>query len=107
MKTASYLVENLLDPRTSHSDEPTEAAWQLAHRTPLPCYEWLEEPENIASARKFPNAMRRSGSALSFLALNFCTSAAWFITTLSKPLHFVVFKYSLLCSKAREYIIIS
>ena len=58
MKTASYLIDNLLDPRTSHSDEPTEAAWQLAHKTPLPCYEWLEEPENIASLKKFPNAMR-------------------------------------------------
>lgn len=58
MKTAAYLVETLFDPVTGHSEEPNEAAFQRAHRSPLPCYEWLEQPENILSLRKFPNAMR-------------------------------------------------
>lgn len=58
MKTASYLVETLFNPIAGHSEEPSEAAFQQAHRSPLPCYEWLEQPENIASLRKFPNAMR-------------------------------------------------
>ena len=58
MKTAAYLIETLFNPIAGHSEEPNEAAFQLAHRSPLPCYEWLEQPENIASLRKFPNAMR-------------------------------------------------
>lgn len=58
MKTASYLIETLFNPIAGHSEEPNEAAFQVAHRSPLPCYEWLEQPENIASLRKFPNAMR-------------------------------------------------
>lgn len=58
MKTAASLAETLLDPVTGFSEEPTEAAFQRGHRTRLSCYEWLEEPENITSLCKFPNAMR-------------------------------------------------
>lgn len=58
MKTAAYLIENFRDPVTAFSDEPNEAAFQRGHRTKLSCYEWLEQPENSLSLRKFPNAMR-------------------------------------------------
>ncbi|GJE88132.1 O-methyltransferase-like protein [Phanerochaete sordida] len=70
MKTAAYMVETLLDPVTGWSEEPTEAAFQRGNQTPLPCYEWLEQPENITSLKKFPNAMRATTHYNSDKAVN-------------------------------------
>ena len=79
MKTASCLIETLLDPVTGFSQEPTEAAFQRGNRTHLPCYEWLEQPENITSLRKFPNAMRATTHYNSDKAVNegVCRAGLW------------------------------
>lgn len=56
-RAAGCLAENLLDPRTAFSQEPTEAAFQLALGTKLTHFDWLDLPENAEKLKKFGVAM--------------------------------------------------
>lgn len=58
VKAAGFLVENLTDPRTSHSQEPTQAPFNRAFNTNLPFHMWLQEPTNILHLKRVQIAMR-------------------------------------------------
>lgn len=46
MKSSTYMTDNLVDPRTAHSDEPADSPFNLALNTRDPYYTWLCKPEN-------------------------------------------------------------
>ncbi|GJE87393.1 S-adenosyl-L-methionine-dependent methyltransferase [Phanerochaete sordida] len=57
MKAAAYLAETLLDSNTAQSQEPTQTALNLAFRTDLPAWEWLESKGNEHRLARFAIAM--------------------------------------------------
>lgn len=55
---AGYLVENLTDPKTAHSQEPNHSPAQRALDTDLPLHYWLQEPENALALARCQHSMR-------------------------------------------------
>ena len=58
VKAAGFLVENLTDPATSHSQEPSQAPFNRAFNTDLPFHMWLQEPANVLHLKRVQIAMR-------------------------------------------------
>ena len=56
-RAAGHLADSLLDPETAFSQEPNEAAWQLAMGTKLTSFDWMDLPENASYLKKFGIAM--------------------------------------------------
>lgn len=56
-KFAAYLTEAMTDPKMALSQEPNEAASQLALRTDMTYFDWMNLPENAARRKKFGIAM--------------------------------------------------
>ncbi|KAI0795374.1 S-adenosyl-L-methionine-dependent methyltransferase [Irpex lacteus] len=54
---ACHLVHAVLDPKLSYSGEPSEAAFNLAHKTDLPLFEWLSQPEQAYASKRFSIGM--------------------------------------------------
>ncbi len=54
---ACHLVHAILDPKLSYSGEPSEAAFNLAHKTDLPLFEWLSQPEQAYASKRFSIGM--------------------------------------------------
>jgi len=65
LKSAAYLSENLTDPRTAHSDEPTDSAFNRAFNTPLGMFPWYEQPENTFRLKRFNAGMRATADGAS------------------------------------------
>ncbi|GJE87381.1 S-adenosyl-L-methionine-dependent methyltransferase [Phanerochaete sordida] len=53
LKTAAYLQEAVLDPRIASSGEPNETAFNVAFKTELPVWEWLEQKGNEFRLARF------------------------------------------------------
>ncbi|KAG6900278.1 hypothetical protein C0993_000466 [Termitomyces sp. T159_Od127] len=57
-KASSYLMENMLDPETSHSDEPQHSPLQRALRFDTNLWDFQSRPENAYRLRRFGVAMK-------------------------------------------------
>lgn len=57
MKVGTHLTENLVDPKTSHSQEPNQAPLNLAFNTNYSFYEWMNQPGNEFNRVRFDIAM--------------------------------------------------
>jgi len=57
-KGSAYLVENMKDPKTSHSAEVNEAPLQRGIGTDMTYWEWFTQPENLYPRRRFGIAMK-------------------------------------------------
>lgn len=66
----AHLVDNITDPKTSFSQEPTEAASQLALKTEQPLFKWMARPENVVTMKKFQNGMRATADYSSDVYVN-------------------------------------
>ncbi|OCH94555.1 S-adenosyl-L-methionine-dependent methyltransferase [Obba rivulosa] len=56
-KTAFYLPDVLLDPKTASSEEVTETAFNRGFRTDLSWFKWLHQPENAYRKKRFGLSM--------------------------------------------------
>jgi hypothetical protein len=45
-KMSAFMTEALLDPRTGHTDSPTDTVFNIAFNTPDHWWTWLSRPEN-------------------------------------------------------------
>lgn len=63
MKSAAYLSEVLLDSKLGKSEEPNETPLNVAFKTELPCWEWLETKENECRRVRFGMAMEGAKQA--------------------------------------------
>ncbi|KAG6860183.1 hypothetical protein C0995_014728 [Termitomyces sp. Mi166 len=57
-KASSYLMENMLDPKTSHSSEPQHSPLQRALRFDTTLWDFQSKPENAYRLRRFDVAMK-------------------------------------------------
>ncbi|KAG6897005.1 hypothetical protein C0992_004716 [Termitomyces sp. T32_za158] len=57
-KASGYLMENMLDPETSHSDEPQHSPLQRALRFDTNLWDFQSRPENAYRLRRFGVAMK-------------------------------------------------
>lgn len=62
MKVSSYMTENLIDPKTAFSHEPTDTAFNLAFDTPESYFTWLGKPENAYRRARFDAGMPAIGN---------------------------------------------
>lgn len=53
LKITSCLSDAVMDPKTTHSTEINEAAFQRAFNTPLSFFEWLEQPEQDYKRKRY------------------------------------------------------
>ncbi|EMD38852.1 hypothetical protein CERSUDRAFT_151553 [Gelatoporia subvermispora B] len=60
MKSAAYVPETLLDPRTARSDEPSHAGFNRAFQTDLGFFQWYGQPGNEFRHARFNTAMTNS-----------------------------------------------
>lgn len=58
LKSSSYLEDALLGPETAKLHEPNETAFNLAFKTDMPYWQWLETPENEQRLARFGIAMK-------------------------------------------------
>ncbi|KAI0798589.1 O-methyltransferase [Irpex lacteus] len=47
----------MFDPKLTHSGEPNEAAFNIAQKTNLPYWEWLNRPEHSYESKRFATGM--------------------------------------------------
>ncbi|KAJ6576452.1 O-methyltransferase-domain-containing protein [Mycena vulgaris] len=52
-KASTMLLENMTDPKTAFSDDPTHSPSQRVFKHDLPLYDWYELPENTYRRRRF------------------------------------------------------
>lgn len=57
LKAASALKDNMIDPATAFSQDPSEAPFNRYFKTKLNYFEWLEEPNNDHRLERFGIAM--------------------------------------------------
>ena len=57
LRCAGSLVDNVMDPATSFSEEPNESAFSRAHGTELSCFDWLDLPGQELELKRFGIAM--------------------------------------------------
>ncbi len=69
----------ILDPKLSYSGEPSEAAFNLAHKTDLPLFEWLSQPEQAYASKRFSIGMH---AANDFSAPGIILKGELFVSTL-------------------------
>jgi len=61
LKAGAFMTDNLINPKTSRSHEPTDSPLNLAFGTSDSFYEWMNGPENEYRRNRFDIAMRGSG----------------------------------------------
>ncbi|KAF9458915.1 S-adenosyl-L-methionine-dependent methyltransferase [Collybia nuda] len=57
-KGSSYLLENMKDPKTSHSVEANQAPMQRGLGTDMTYWDWYSQPERLYERRRFGLAMK-------------------------------------------------
>ena len=60
MLNAAYFSDVIFDPKLTHSGEPNETAFNLAQKTNLPFFEWLNLPEQAQDSKRFAIGMGAS-----------------------------------------------
>ena len=54
---AAHFSDVIFDPKFTHSGEPNESAFNIAHNTDLPYFEWLSKPEQAYKSKRFVTGM--------------------------------------------------
>ncbi|KAJ3553411.1 hypothetical protein NM688_g3627 [Phlebia brevispora] len=58
LKMAAFLVDNVTDPETAHSQEPNKASVQRVFNTDIDFHSWQQKPENAYRRNRFQHMMR-------------------------------------------------
>ncbi|KAI0755412.1 O-methyltransferase [Irpex lacteus] len=53
----AHLHTVIFDPKLTNSGEPNESAFNIAHKTDLPVFEWFSQPEQAYQSRRFATGM--------------------------------------------------
>ncbi|KAI0084847.1 S-adenosyl-L-methionine-dependent methyltransferase [Irpex rosettiformis] len=56
----AHFPDVILDPKLTNSEEPNQAAFNVAHKTDLPVFEWLSQPEQAYQSKRFSVGMHAS-----------------------------------------------